>query len=283
MNTDNLRTFLLLVKLKNFTRVAEHQFIAQSTVTNRIAELERETGVRLLRREPRNVALPEAGKPFYEYARRIVEMEDACVSAVRGGVRQIRVGTTNAIYEGVLKDRIFEGIAAGHAYRVTIGHTAGLLEMLWDGLLDAAYVYQDVRRAGFSCTPYSRDELVFLARADKNGFPDGIRQEQLAGIPCAMCNFSLQEIGSYLRELFPAGHVFPFEVDNSNKVKDYLKAGLGYAFLPRGIVKEELASGAFVEITPLDFMRMEIPSYCVCRKEDKDICFPPEVNAPQDI
>src|SRR5699024_9788386 len=110
----------------------EHQFIAQSTVTNRIAELEREMDVRLLRRDTRNVALTEDGKTFYEYARRIVEMEDACVSAVRGGVRQIRVGTTNAIYEGVLKDRILEEIAAGRAYRVTIGHTAGLLEMLWD-------------------------------------------------------------------------------------------------------------------------------------------------------
>ena len=65
MNTDNLRTFLLLVKLKNFTRVAERLFIAQSTVTNRIAELEREMNVKLLRRDTRNVALPEEGKTFY--------------------------------------------------------------------------------------------------------------------------------------------------------------------------------------------------------------------------
>ena len=283
MNTENLRTFLLLVKLKNFTRVAEQLFVAQSTVTNRIAELERETDVRLLRRDTRNVALTEEGKTFSDYARRIVEMEDACIGAVRGGMRQIRLGATNAVYEGVVKDRVFRGIAEGKSYRVTIGHTAGILEMLWDGLLDVAYIYQDVRRAGYLCMPFSRDELVFLARADKNGFPDGIRQEQLAGVPCAMCNFSLQEIGSYLRELFPAGHVFPFEVDNSNKVKDFLNAGLGYAFLPRGIVKEELSSGKFAEIAPLDFTRMQIPSYCVCRKEDKALCFAPEVNAPRDI
>ena len=273
MNTDNLRTFLLLVKLKNFTRVAENLFIAQSTVTNRIAELEREMEVRLLRRDTRNVALTEEGKTFYEYARRIVEMEDACISAVRGGMRQTRIGATNAVYEGALKQRIFDSIGQGMMYRVTIGHTAGLLEMLWDGLLDAVYVYQDVRRAGYVCRPFFQDELVFLARADKNEFPDGIRQEQLKDVPCAMCNFSLQEIGSYLRELFPAGHVFPFEVDNSNKVKDFLAAGLGYAFLPRGIVKEELESGLLCEIVPLDFGRMTIPSYCICRAEDEELCF----------
>lgn len=277
MNTDNLRTFLLLVKLKNFTRVAERLFIAQSTVTNRIAELEREMNVKLLRRDTRNVALTEEGKTFYEYARRIVEMEDACISAVRGGMRQVRIGATNAVYEGALKERVLRGIARGQLYRVTIGHTAGLLEMLWDGLLDAAYVYQDVRRAGYSCRPFSQDELILLVRSDKNEFPDGIRQEQLQEIPCAMCNFSLQEIGSYLRELFPAGHVFPFEVDNSNKVKDYLAAGLGYAFLPRGMVLDELKSGLFSEIAPLDFERMLIPSYCICRTEDEELCFPADV------
>ena len=273
MNTENLRTFLLLVKLKNFTRVAEHLFVAQSTVTNRIAELERETGVRLLRRETRNVALTEEGKTFYEYARRIAEMEDACLSAVKGGVRQIRLGATNAVYEGALKDLILKGIEKGNAYRVTLGHTAEILEMLWDGLLDAAYVYQSVKRVGYKCTPFSEDELVFLVRADKNTFPNGISRGQLPELPCAMCNFSLAEIGSYLRELFPAGHVFPFEVDNSNKVKDFLAAGLGYAFLPRGMVHEELAEGKFIEIAPIDFKRMIIPSYRICRTEDEDLCF----------
>lgn len=273
MNTENLRTFLMLVKLKNFTRVAESLFIAQSTVTNRIADLEREMLVKLLRRDTRNVALTEEGKTFYEYARRIVEMEDACISAVKGGVRQVRLGAVNAVYEGALKERILEGIAQGKAYRVTIGHTAGLLEMLWDGLLDVAYVYQETKRAGYVCRPFSQDELVFLVRADKNGFTQGIRQEQLKEVPCAMCNFSLQQIGSYLRELFPAGHMFPFEVDNSNKVKDFLAAGLGYAFLPRGLVREELESGKFCEIAPLDFKRMLIPSYSICRTEDAELCF----------
>ena len=271
MNTESLRTFLLVAKLKNFTRVAEQLFIAQSTVTNRIAELERELAAKLLRRDTRNVALTEQGKAFCEYARRIVEMEDACIAAVKGGKRQVRIGAVNAVYEGALKQRILEGIAQGKMYRVTIGHTSGLLEMLWDGLLDVAYVYQDIRRSGYSCKLFSEDELVFLARADRNGFPHGIRREQLSEIPCAMCNFSLQEIGSYLRELFPAGKLFPFEVDNSNKVKDYLAAGLGYAFLPRGMVQEELASGQFAEIAPVDFKRMILPSYRISRIEDEDM------------
>ena len=42
MNSEELKTFVFLSKVKNFTLAAEQLYIAQSTVTNRISELERE-------------------------------------------------------------------------------------------------------------------------------------------------------------------------------------------------------------------------------------------------
>lgn len=44
MNTESIKTFIMLSKMKNFTRTAERMYVAQSTVTNRICELENETG-----------------------------------------------------------------------------------------------------------------------------------------------------------------------------------------------------------------------------------------------
>ena len=41
MNTEELKTFTILSKVKNFTLAAEQLSVAQSTVTNRISELER--------------------------------------------------------------------------------------------------------------------------------------------------------------------------------------------------------------------------------------------------
>ena len=38
MNSDGIKTFIMLSKLKNFTRTAERMYVAQSTVTNRIAK-----------------------------------------------------------------------------------------------------------------------------------------------------------------------------------------------------------------------------------------------------
>ena len=41
MDTQILKTFVILAKLRNFTKTADELFIAQSTVTNRITELEK--------------------------------------------------------------------------------------------------------------------------------------------------------------------------------------------------------------------------------------------------
>ena len=75
MNSEGIRTFIMLSKLKNFTRTAERMYVAQSTVTNRIAELENETGKKLFVRRQGGVELTEEGKLFLSYAQRIYELE----------------------------------------------------------------------------------------------------------------------------------------------------------------------------------------------------------------
>jgi DNA-binding transcriptional LysR family regulator len=79
MDTQNLKTFLVLCDLKNFTKTADQLFLAQSTVTNRIAELEKELGKKLFLRDKKNINLTEEGKLFYDYAKRIVELEETSI------------------------------------------------------------------------------------------------------------------------------------------------------------------------------------------------------------
>ena len=57
MNTEELKTFICLCKVKNFTLAAEQMYIAQSTVTNRIVELEKDVGVSENARRTRTAGL----------------------------------------------------------------------------------------------------------------------------------------------------------------------------------------------------------------------------------
>lgn len=69
MNTETLRTFIAAAQIKNFTKTAEHLFIAQSTVTNRIVDLESEIGKPLFTRKHKQIELTEAGLQFLDYAK----------------------------------------------------------------------------------------------------------------------------------------------------------------------------------------------------------------------
>ena len=57
MDTTTLRTFIALAQIKNFTKTAQQLFVAQSTVTNRIRDLETELGKSLFVRNHKQVEL----------------------------------------------------------------------------------------------------------------------------------------------------------------------------------------------------------------------------------
>ena len=106
MNTEELKTFIFLSKVKNFTLAAEQMFIAQSTVTNRISELEKEVGKRLFSRGSKTVTLTEEGKIFLKYAERIIELQETSVeemNAVSAYSRKFAVGAINATYESYVR------------------------------------------------------------------------------------------------------------------------------------------------------------------------------------
>ena len=239
MNSENLKTFVLLSKLKNFTQTAEQLFIAQSTVTNRIAELEREVGKKLFLRDSKNLSLTEEGAIFLDYVLRILELEDACLKEVRvTRTDKLRIGLPNAIYETFWEERIKRCLREGGiSFQVVLGHATDMLQKLQDKLLDVVYTFQ-----AFSITG-----------------------DQLLSVRFLMCNFALQELGSFVRELFPVHTTFDLEIDNSTKLIPYLLDGLGYSFLPRRLMKPYLEEGRLVEVKPLDFENPKIEVYRVYR------------------
>lgn len=73
---DNLREMALFVevaRVMSFKRAAESLGVPNSTLSRRIADLERAVGVRLFNRTTRSIELTEAGAIYYERCRDIVE------------------------------------------------------------------------------------------------------------------------------------------------------------------------------------------------------------------
>ncbi|ROC65063.1 LysR family transcriptional regulator [Klebsiella quasipneumoniae] len=70
---NDMALFVEVVKAKGFRRAAEATGVPSSTLSRRISELEKSTGLRLLHRTTRKTELTEAGRIYYERCRRIVD------------------------------------------------------------------------------------------------------------------------------------------------------------------------------------------------------------------
>ena len=154
MNTTSLETFLVLSKIRNFTKASEALFVAQSTVTNRIAELEKELGQPLFIRSSRSLKLTEAGIKFTDYANRIIALEKSAVAALNTqdfSEESLHIGTTNTIYECHLRTPLLDYMQEHRKVnaKVTISHSMELLHALQDDLLDFAFTYIPLKKQGF--------------------------------------------------------------------------------------------------------------------------------------
>src|SRR5260370_42115682 len=79
-----LEIFVRVVDTGSFSAVARDQGIGQPAVSKAVAQLEAWLGVSLLLRSTRSVTPTEAGRIFYERAKRTIEEADEAVVAARG-------------------------------------------------------------------------------------------------------------------------------------------------------------------------------------------------------
>lgn len=274
MDTENLRTFIALAEHRNFTKTADTLFIAQSTVTNRIAELERETGRQLFWRNKRKVTLTAEGEAFLGYAKRIVELSDTGIQDINSLNKYsdiLRIGTTNTVYECHLfpKIRDYMKSFSQNAVKITIGHSNDLIKALQDDLLDVIYIYLPFYKAGYECELFAVDDLILVTGCHNNRYENGISKEELVDSHYLYCNFALQEVGLFIKELFPPHYQFGFEIDNSTKLIPYLLEFAGVSFIPESIAASYIAQGQLRKIELSDFDSPKINCYKIYKEGNK--------------
>lgn len=271
MNTEELKTFIFLSKVKNFTLAAGKMGIAQSTVTNRVSELEKEVGKRLFTRGSKSVKLTEEGKIFLGYAERIIELQETSIeemNAVSAYTRKFSIGAINATYECYVRPFIEKCLRDNNetSIRLTLGHSLDLIQLLQDNVLDLVFSSVPLKKTGFVCEVFDSDRLVLVTGKGANEYPEGITQDRLTHIPYLMCNFALSDVGAFIRSLFPENYVFRLEVDNSSKLFPFLEQGLGYSFLPYKLIRAELKSGRLEEVPLKDFSAPRVMTYLIYKQ-----------------
>jgi DNA-binding transcriptional LysR family regulator len=145
LDTDILRTLVAARQLGGFNRAAQQVGRSQSAVSQQIRKLEEQVGQPLFRREGRSLALTEAGDVILSYARRILELNDEAVTAVRGTALggTIRVGITTDFAESWLPMALgrFKRAHPGVRVEANTDRRAVLIDRLDKGQVDLALLF----------------------------------------------------------------------------------------------------------------------------------------------
>jgi DNA-binding transcriptional LysR family regulator len=99
LDIRQLNYFIAVAEYLNFTEAANHLYVAQSAVSQQIADLEEKMGVKLFHRSKRSVQLTPAGKVFLNDVIKIVKNYEAALEKARqtqsGFIGSVSVGFLN--------------------------------------------------------------------------------------------------------------------------------------------------------------------------------------------
>lgn len=246
MELRQLRYTVAVAQRLSFTQAAASLAIAQPALSQQIAGLERELGVRLFDRTNRRVALTDAGRAFVRRAERILADVDRTaeeMTAYAGGLRgRVVVGTYQSFAEYTLPKLLgrFHARYPGIEIALREGMADDLLDDLQTGEIDVFVGHiAETRYANdpqFRSEPLYDDELVVaVGHAHRLAQRSTVRMEDLRNEP-----FVIFRPGSSITSrLFAEARKARFEprvvfesVD-SLTVRSLVAEGLGVALYPR--------------------------------------------------
>ncbi|GMA77397.1 hypothetical protein GCM10025880_38140 [Methylorubrum aminovorans] len=152
LDMDVLRTFVTGIDLGSFAKAADCLGRSPSAISLQMRKLEDQVGQTLLRRNGRGLALTEPGEMLLGYARRLLDLNDAAVSAVATPALSgsVRLGLPQDFTETGLPTVLARFARLHPAVRVEVHveRDAVLRSELEAGRLDLALVWDATGAAG---------------------------------------------------------------------------------------------------------------------------------------
>lgn len=257
MDFDTLLTFITLCQCKNFTKTGDLLHISQSTVTNRIRNLEEYVGKPLLKRNNKELTITNYGKLFLEYANEIIKTRDSALSNIHFIDKYsniIKIGSVHWIYDTYVNfgiGKLFETYP-DISINTTIAHSHELISMIQSREVDVVFSSYPINLPNISSYPFKKDKVVLVASPAFSQYKDGIYKQDLANLPIIFSDIWEKYLHEISEHSLPVEMIFKFHCNIMSIAKEYCKKSVGICFLPYTLAKDALDSGEFIEIPILD-------------------------------
>ncbi len=277
MDIRKLQVFCKVVELRSFTRTAEAVLLSQPTVSEHIRSLEQELGQKLVNRLGRDIEPTPVGRLLYDYARRILRLQQEALQAVAeysgtmAGRIMIGCGTIPGTY--ILPGLIGSFRSRYPAIKATLQITSSrtIAGKVMEGELELGVVGARWNERGLEWSRVFADELSLAMHPDHPWAErEAVTLAELVEEP-----FILRESGSGTRRVIAQileEHGFResqlkevAEIGSTAAVKEAVKAGLGISILSRRALIDDLNCGSIATV-PVQGIRLERPFYLIRRR-----------------
>lgn len=269
LNLKQLETFVTVAEKGSFTKAANALYMAQSTVSNHIQQLEESLGLILFVRDmKRNISLTPDGNRIYQFAKEILlrcsELEETILENKKS---QLIIGASTVPTESILPELIHKFIKTYPNCRFVVknGDSDQIQRMLTDGEISIGFVGTSDNRQEIIYEKITEDRFVMIT-PNTPGYvklhEQGVYGKELLNKPLIF-----RENGSGTQKLID-NYLGSMDVteDNLNIVayvsssqlqKDLVKMGTGVAILSEYSTRDLVSSGRV--------LRFEMERNCLSR------------------
>lgn len=273
MELQSLKYFYAVAQAGSFLAAAQKLGYAQSNLSVRIRNLEKELGTPLFIRSKEGTQLTERGRLLLAYAEKILPLAEEAESAVKYGQprrTQLRIGSL----ESAAMTYVPALLAAYHqkfsavALAVTTGTTAENIARLQNHGIDCAFIAGQLPGEHFSAIRLPDAPLCVVAAADTPAEEplEKVLQKPLVVFPEG-CTYRRQlEALLAAKGLVPSGMI---TLSSLGAILASVSAGLGVSLFPERLLPC-FAGGSALQHYEVPAAFRFLPNYFIYQKDDDD-------------
>ncbi len=262
----SIETFLWVVTLGSFRGAGQRLNTTQPAISQRIAQLEREMGVKLLNRDHRVVSPTPSGRQLMVYAEKLISLRAEMLAEVgdRSAMRGVlRLGVAETIVHTWLP-QLIKSVNKAHpnlSLEIEVDITPNLSARLLAQEIDLAFLVGPLSASGVRNRVLCDYSVGVLASSSLGLGNKALRMQDLAKFPIITFPRKSQPY-EIVRSLFNRPGLPPIRLHASASLATVIHMaieGLGIAVIPTSIVENELTDGRLqllatdLKIPPLTF------------------------------
>lgn len=267
MKLKSLEAFCSAVEERSISAAARRMYLSQPSVSERLAELEREAGVPLLRRSRLGVEVTLEGAAFYERASKLLQevraLEQTLHTLRNKDDMKLRFAACVTVGERLMPEYLwhFKKKMSAVAPLLITGNDREVLGAVKSGQAPLGIMAGDECFDYFEeCTPIIEDELIIAVApahpwAHRRIIPEDLSKEPYIsreeGSKCkALIENTLADMGVTKLDV-------QMEIGSTTAIKEVVEEGWAFSIFSRADIQRKLDSGTLVEVEgfsiPWDF------------------------------